>query len=1223
MRILQVRFKNLNSLVGEWLIDFTHPAYSSDGLFAITGPTGAGKSSILDAICLALYGQTPRLNKFSKSSNEVMSRQAGECFAEVSFETAAGQYRCHWSQNRARKKSTGELQNPKHEISDVKTGQVLETKLRLVAKKIEQTTGMDFERFTRSMLLAQGGFDAFLHASASDRAPILEQLTGTEIYSQISIAVHEEKTEQQKILSLLEAELAGMKLLDIEEEQQLEEDLISQKLDDANTSAELDRQSKALHWLKNISQLQQEIDTLSQQNIEHQAEQHAFEPNRQKLARAQQALELSAQYTELKSLRQEQLLIQKTLDASKRQLPEQTTNKDQCQSELSQATITLNGIKAEQLRSLPTIKKVRELDLLISEKQKNNQSATTNLNTIEYEQDKFKHRLTDTNTLLNQHQQKLTSVLTSLEQHKIDEHLIESFSAIKDKFNHLHLIHKKQNDNQAKIELAHKDQISSQATWQDLLATLKIEENELQIKQKQLTNEQDKLAELLQGKTATQWRLDLSTLRQKKADVDKLHDTNLSLSSLKTKLNDCKARHAGKGTERETIKQALDSEQEKHKGLEREVKLHETQLSLASTMKSYEEARQVLNDGCECPLCGSTEHPFAHSELPNFDTARSDLDIARQAAKQSDQRLSDYKISLANMTKDIEHIAGEQIATAKRMDIDQEFIDENLSLLDPFDWANDLNGAISQALFDTEQQIEQTTAIVNTIDDLELTQRKLSHAVDQQKDRRNQLSEKTQAAEHQAKLDQHSYQQAVQEQSSLSNDYNNALAAALSDVTPLGISELPAESVEQTLHSLAKRRQHYVDFKTAKDALDKQCAELRLQAQYQADELTRLDSEIKKSEQVNSELLNEINDLSQERADLFGERQADLEETRLSQHLAHAEASFNHARQNCHSAEQSLQSLLDAIQASKKNIQSRSAQLEQANTEFSSRGHALGFADESNYLAACMPEQERSRLQQHAQKLDTQTLSLSARLGEKHELIASEKDKKLTQNSLETLTNKVSELTQQSKSLQQSLWKTQQQLANNDALRLSQADHINAIDAQQRECNRWGILHELIGSADGKKFRNFAQGLTFEMMISHANQQLQKMTDRYLLIRDKDQPLELNVMDSFQAGEIRSTKNLSGGESFIVSLALALGLSQMASNKVRVDSLFLDEGFGTLDEDALDMALETLSGLQQEGKLIGIISHVTSLKERISSQIQVSPIAGGKSTISGPGCTAL
>ncbi len=190
MRILQVRFKNLNSLAGEWEIDLTQPAYTADGIFAITGPTGAGKTTILDAICLALYGRTPRLNKITKSGNEIMSRQTGECFAEVTFETQVGRFRCHWSQHRSRKKSDGELQAPKHEIANADTGEIFESKMRGVADHIESVTGMDFDRFTRSMLLAQGGFAAFLQAAPDERAPILEQITGTEIYSQISIGLN-------------------------------------------------------------------------------------------------------------------------------------------------------------------------------------------------------------------------------------------------------------------------------------------------------------------------------------------------------------------------------------------------------------------------------------------------------------------------------------------------------------------------------------------------------------------------------------------------------------------------------------------------------------------------------------------------------------------------------------------------------------------------------------------------------------------------------------------------------------------------------------------------------------------------------------------------------------------------------------------------------------------------------------------------------------------------
>jgi len=239
----------LNSLVGEWQIDLTHPAYTSDGIFAITGPTGAGKTTILDAICLALYGRTPRLNKVTKSGNEIMSRQTGECFAEVTFETQSGCYRCHWSQHRSRKKSDGELQTPKQEIANADSGEIIESNIRGVAGQIEKATGMDFDRFTRSMLLAQGGFAVFLQAAPDERAPILEQITGTEIYSQISIRVHERQREEREKLNLLQAETAGIAILDPEQEQEIGQAFETKQKEETDLAAKSADIGNAIAWL--------------------------------------------------------------------------------------------------------------------------------------------------------------------------------------------------------------------------------------------------------------------------------------------------------------------------------------------------------------------------------------------------------------------------------------------------------------------------------------------------------------------------------------------------------------------------------------------------------------------------------------------------------------------------------------------------------------------------------------------------------------------------------------------------------------------------------------------------------------------------------------------------------------------------------------------------------------------------------------------------------------
>ena len=366
MRILQIRFRNLNSLVGEWAIDLNHPAFLSDGIFAITGPTGAGKTTILDAICLALYGRTPRLPKITKSANEIMSRQSGECFAEVVFETGQGRYRCHWSQHRARRKPDGELQAPKHEIANADSGAIFETKLRGVAEQIESATGMDFDRFTRSMLLAQGGFAAFLQAAPDERAPILEQITGTEIYSRISTKVHERRSDERAKLDALQAGLSGMQLLSVEEEQRLLLLLEENNRQENECRQQIDRKNREINWLEQISQLEETRKQIDEQHRNLQARLEAFIPERNRLDAATCALELAGDFATLKALRGEQDAEQHTLAALQASLPERQEALLQAAEALQAAAAAFDTAKAAQQQELPLIRSVRDLDVQIA-----------------------------------------------------------------------------------------------------------------------------------------------------------------------------------------------------------------------------------------------------------------------------------------------------------------------------------------------------------------------------------------------------------------------------------------------------------------------------------------------------------------------------------------------------------------------------------------------------------------------------------------------------------------------------------------------------------------------------------------------------------------------------------------------------------------------------------------------------------------------------------------
>ncbi|MGZ8288976.1 MAG: SbcC/MukB-like Walker B domain-containing protein, partial [Telluria sp.] len=192
------------------------------------------------------------------------------------------------------------------------------------------------------------------------------------------------------------------------------------------------------------------------------------------------------------------------------------------------------------------------------------------------------------------------------------------------------------------------------------------------------------------------------------------------------------------------------------------------------------------------------------------------------------------------------------------------------------------------------------------------------------------------------------------------------------------------------------------------------------------------------------------------------------------------------------------------------------------------------------------------------------------------------------------------------------------QLAQDNVRRENSQSVADEMETQRALERRWGQMNELIGSADGKKFRNYAQQFTLDVLLGYANSHLAHLARRYRLERvatSSGPSLGLLVRDQDMGGEIRSVNSLSGGESFLVSLALALGLASLSSNRVRVESLFIDEGFGSLDSDTLRVAMDALDGLQSMGRKVGVISHVQEMTERIATRILVQPAGGGTSSV--------
>jgi len=447
--------------------------------------------------------------------------------------------------------------------------------------------------------------------------------------------------------------------------------------------------------------------------------------------------------------------------------------------------------------------------------------------------------------------------------------------------------------------------------------------------------------------------------------------------------------------------------------------------------------------------------------------------------------------------------------------------------------------------------------------------------------------------------------------------------AALKDLEPFRIAEIPSARLEGILKDLTARKNTWEAKQNEKTGHEKKISDLNAAIDKDNALLSSLEKDLTARRQERGDLMLQFESMCASRRELFREKNPDQEEKRLADAVDRANKTLEKVREEYVQIEKEISALKEKIELLKGNIGRRAKELAQAEQNLKERIKKAAFEDEADYLASCLAEEERVRLAERENSLIKEKTELDTRRKDRSAALASERDKNMTDLSSDALKENINACESGLKQIRQDIGGIAKTLDENEKQRKKQQERIKNIESQKKECARWDDLHELIGSADGKKFRNFAQGLTFEMMTAHANRQLKKMTDRYLLVRDSSQPLELNVIDNYQAGEIRSTKNLSGGESFIVSLALALGLSHMASQNVRVDSLFLDEGFGTLDEDALETALETLAGLRQDGKLIGVISHVTALKERIGTQIQVIPEAGGRSSLSGPGCRRI
>ncbi len=1208
MRILSLRLKNLNSLKGEWKIDFRQPPFAENGLFAITGPTGAGKTTLLDAICMALYHRTPRLSTVSTSSNDIMTRGTAECLAEVEFDVKGCAYRAFWSMRRAKGQADGKLQPADVELAEVASGKVLANQLRAKEEEVQRITGLDFARFTKSMLLSQGDFAAFLNANDNERAALLEELTGTEIYGLISKRVHEQFTQAKQQLRELQAKRDGFQLLSDEQVTAIQQEEQQLRAQQQQLQQQLQRWLAQQQWWEKHAEAEQELKQATKRVDQTAQDLAQAQPQLLALSQSEPAERLQGPWQRYRD-------ALTALDTTSAQLRKHQQQQQQLaaelakhQHQLSAAQQQLDKTKLQQQQQETLInEQVLPLDNQLAQcvtKQQQLQQRQTALQQREQalvaEQHKLVTQGEETQALLNTEQQYLAA-------QQADQHLPSLLPG-----------------------------------WRTLLAQRNKEQQQLSALDAELTALQQQMATLTEQQQTLNAQLAQQNSRltaqqqgyqQAHARWQQLHSNgdDLSLTAQLTALDHAwpsliEAEHCQKQYLQHQQQLAAQREQQQHlqqqqkqlsaqrDGLVAQYQQQQQQLADLQQLLTQEEQlaqyRQHLHDGAPCPLCGATAYPAPPSlDVPATLQRQHALTAALKQTEADGKHCRealDRCYNLSDQTAEtITRLTGQQ---------DTELTTWQ-SLLGKLNLTLEIHEQSALAQFKAAQNTrkEQITAQLSALREAEKTaqqaltaQHALERELQQSQSSLAVLTEQISQVSRELNKQQ-------QQQQHLASSCQQLQQQLTQQISEHGFSP-PQSDLANWLMQKQQDAEAYKQHQIAHEQLQQQHMALKSQQQSITPQLTELQRELTANQQLLDTLAAEHATLTAQRQQLFGEQDVNHARQSTKAALISAEQEYHTASRAQRDVEQRHTALSASVALMQQQQEQLTAKLSQQQAHWQAALAASPFANEAEFQTALLPEAERQQLLALQQQLQQ-----AHQTAQSHRQQAEQKYTNLRQTgaaanwqhtSLTEVNSAIAKLSSDKEQQLTRLGQLSQQLEQHQQETARQQALLQQIATQQQLFDDLDYLHGLIGSASGDKFRSFAQGLTLDNLVYLANQQLQRLHGRYLLTRKGQAGLALSVLDTWQGDTARDTKTLSGGESFLVSLALALALSDLVSHKTSIDSLFLDEGFGTLDAQTLDVALDALDNLNASGKMIGVISHIDAMKERIPTQLRVQKKSG-------------
>jgi len=1239
MRILAIRGKNLASLAGEFCIDMEDGPLASSGLFAITGPTGSGKTTLLDALCVALYDKTPRLDSRANGvligraeTDDVLRMQANDVrsllrrgtatgFAEVDFVGRDGtRYQSRWEVRRARNRIDGRLQKQTMSLRDLDTGRDLSgTGKKETLGVIEERLGLSFEQFRRSTLLAQGEFAAFLRASSQQRSGLLERMTGTQIYTEISQQAFLRAKHERQALAALTSSVDEHAVLDDEARAVLEAEVVAAKARVKKLQTQLAAVEAVLAWYADLEKLRA---------AEGEAKEQLDVAQKHWASSAEWRAELAG-VTVARGMRAET----NAFDLASAELSRSS-------AEIVRLTEAQTALSARGSKAAALLASAAEVLAVARSEFKEAQPRLSEATRIDGELMAARRAVESAVAVADKCEQRLAAVIVAgkamaakLAQLVEEGAVASSWLAAHADVEGLASEWKRWRavlDRYAKVA-AERD--AADARRDDLVEAddacreLQVAAEKGRDAAKLAFTESQELADRAE-KAADEQPVD--AVRKKMRLVEARHALLVDLVQAAEGAADSGARLAEATRDGDGARLAEAEATKKLAELERwhlrvdaqcgEAERSLNQIKLAQDMSDH---RADLVDGEPCPLCGADEHPFAAGGRVN------------ELAAEQQQHLDD----LQGERRDVND---KRIAEASRIDAAQDATARAVELAETCQgrlttsgaaWAAALKQLGELPLFSDpadakagewargerdacHEDLKQLRVAEEHAAELRETALAARGAANARRDERDHAVEALRTAER-AAID------ATQKRT----DVDAVLARAGKDIDSHLAELTPAFAhVPDWQHSLAVDARVFSDgwqttvelwlgHTETKQRCDTGRRELQLKIDEARKQAEAYQQDYKAAAARLVEARTQLNGLTEQRQQLFDGKSAAQVAGAFEQAISAAEQVHQQHASGHQQAAELHASTTAKLSAQKENQAERTAALDGARGEFARALEQAGMLEPGLRKRLLVSD---GWVSTHVQRRDELADAMT-----KQTTVVEERRAQRAQHEQEAPPDVGRADAQQAEQIRRAELESARETQVDQASRLRADDDARTAHAKlasrlaeqtQREA-LYKSLADLIGSADGGKFREFAQSLTLEALLGAANEHLSELHVRYRLLRVPDHHLALQVVDRSMGDEVRSVNSLSGGESFLVSLALALGLSSLAAKDTRVESLLIDEGFGTLDQDTLETALAVLDSLQASGRKVGLISHVPGLAERIGVRVTVSPQGGGRSTV--------